>query len=68
MFLTTDNDQSFIEEKIKTDKQRLRLPTLTEVGPDRAIRLMIFTFISGLGPFRGILLFRQTLFLGQKGK
>ena len=32
IFLMTVNDSSFIKEKIKFDKKRVRLPTLTEVG------------------------------------
>ena len=42
MFLMTVNESSFIKEKIKLDKKRLKLPTLTEVG----LCLMMFMLIT----------------------
>ena len=46
MFLLTVNDSSFIKEKIKIDKKRVRLPTLTEVGRDGETFVAIIKFIS----------------------
>ena len=65
----TVNDSSFIKEKIKFDKKRVRLPTLTEVGWDDETACnynLIIYFYLGFWSLRGVFLFRQTLFLDKR--